>query len=90
MKIPIWRKVKRPALAEKLTCGCFVCPAAFPVFGALAAVFSKTVCKGFFGVPFYADMGITAVLSFLRKLAAAVFVLTDGRSCRACDKNGFC
>ena len=65
-----------------------VCPAAFPVFGALAAVFSKTVCKGFFGVPFYADMGIPAVSSFLRKLAAAVFVLTDGRSCRACDKKG--
>ena len=50
----------------------------FPYSARLQPFFSKTVCKGFFGVPFYADMGITAVLSFLRKLAAAVFVLTDG------------
>ena len=68
MKIPIRREVKRPALAEKLTCGCFIRSAAFPVFGALAAVFLKTVCKGFFGVPFYADMGIPAVSSFLENL----------------------
>ena len=50
----------------------------FPYSARLQPFFSKTVCKGFFGVPFYADMGITAVSSFLRKLAAAVFVLTDG------------
>ncbi len=36
------------------------------------AFFKNALCKGFFVVPIYADMGITAVSSFLRKLAAAV------------------
>ena len=45
----------------------------FPYSARLQPFFSKTVCKSFFGVPFYADMGITAVLSFFKKTCCGSF-----------------